>query len=58
MNDEQQAKLIAALADAFDRAACVCGHKVQAARFIKSEIETAGFKIEARKTKKKGDANV
>jgi hypothetical protein len=47
-NDDQEQRLTAALADAFDLAATTCGHKVYAAKVIRRELRRAGFVIVSR----------
>ena len=49
MNDDQTAKMLKVLADAFDRAAVHCAHKDEAARFIVADLVASGFKIEPRR---------
>lgn len=45
MNDDQTDKMIAALADLFDKAATTCGHKKEAAMLIRAGLHKAGFAI-------------
>ena len=45
MNDDQTDKMIAALADIFDKAATTCSHKKEAAMFIRLSLLKAGFTI-------------
>lgn len=48
MNDAQKAKMVEALADAFDRAAMKSSTKWHAAGFIIEELTHAGYKIAMR----------
>jgi hypothetical protein len=52
MNDAQKDKMVAALAQAFDKAATKCGTSWHAALFIESELRNAGFHIAMRKSEK------
>jgi hypothetical protein len=51
MTDDQTARLLATLADAFERAATRCTHKTEAASYIRKAMRDAGFVFVATKSK-------
>lgn len=51
MNDDQTDKMIAVLADIFDKAAMTCGHKKEAAMLIRAALHKAGFVIVPKKAR-------
>ena len=53
MNDDQRAKMLEALGNAFDRAAIKCSTVKQAALFIENELAEAGFYVTNRKPSRK-----